>query len=78
MNAYEYYRALHPEISKDDVNNYVENYRNSDTEKADLVTFYVNYKGDMKGLLENIIASENSDVPRFLKFFREQIKEGKL
>jgi len=32
----------------------------------------------MRGLLENIIASENSDVPRFIEFYETQIKDKKL
>jgi len=32
----------------------------------------------MKGLLENIIASENGDIERFIAFFIDQIKEGNL
>ena len=69
MNAYEYYRAMHPEITKTDFKSYISKYRHSDTEKEDLLTFYNQYKGDMRGLLENIIASENSDVPRFIEFY---------
>ena len=78
MNAYEYYRALHPEITKDDFKSYIKNFKNSDTEKSDLIAFYKQSKGDMRGLLENIIASENEDVPRFIAFYDEQISLGKL
>jgi DnaJ-class molecular chaperone len=69
MNAYEYYRALNPEITKKDYKSYIATYKNSDTEKEDLKKFYNEMKGDMRGLLEHIIASENSDIPRFIEFF---------
>lgn len=36
------------------------------------------YSGNVRLLLENIICSKNEDVPRFLKFYDEMIKEGKL
>ena len=40
MNAYEYYRALNPEISKDDFDNYIEKFKGSKQEEEDLVNFY--------------------------------------
>jgi len=78
MNAYEYYRALNPEISKKDYKTYIEKYKNSQDEKEDLKKFYNNMKGDMKGLLEHIIASENCDIPRFIEFFNNCFKDGSL
>ena len=32
----------------------------------------------MGGLVEHIIASENDDIPRFIKFFERMFKERKL
>jgi len=40
MNAYEYYRAMHPEITKTDVKTFMEKYRFSDEEKRDLIKFF--------------------------------------
>jgi DnaJ family protein C protein 9 len=60
---------LHPEISKDDFKSYTAKYRNSETEKKDLIEFYEKHGGNMKGLLESIIASENGDVKRFIEFY---------
>ena len=78
MNAYEYYREMHPEITKDDYTSYVDKFRGSKQEEADLLKFYEDQKGDVRGLLENIIASRNKDIPRFIEFFEKQIKEGTL
>jgi DnaJ family protein C protein 9 len=78
MNAYEYYRSMHPEITKSDFKSYIDGYRFSETENNDLLEFYEKYDGDMRGLLENIIASENSDVERFIKYYQDQIKAGTL
>ena len=69
MNAYEYYRSINPEITTKDYDSYIARYRKSKEEEDDLINFYVDYEGDMKGLLENIIASENSDVSRFIQFY---------
>lgn len=32
----------------------------------------------MKKLLETIILSKNEDIPRFLKFYDQQIEQGNL
>ena len=57
MNAYEYYRAMHPEIKKDDVEDFLTKYKGSEEEEKDLIKFYKQTKGNIKGLLENIIGS---------------------
>ena len=78
MNAYEYYRALNPEIEKADYKNYIANFVGSEEEAGDLINFYEEFEGDMKGILEHIIASTNESVPRFLAFYEEQFKKGEL
>ena len=40
LNAYEYYRALHPEITKKDYKRFVSEYKNSEEERQDLLDFY--------------------------------------
>ena len=40
MNAYEYYRAMHPEIKKDDVEDFLTKYKGSEEEEKDLIKFY--------------------------------------
>ena len=37
MNAYEYYREVHPEITKDDFDHYIEKFRGSKQEEQDLI-----------------------------------------
>mmetsp|Transcript_1322 Transcript_1322/g.1704 ORF Transcript_1322/g.1704 Transcript_1322/m.1704 type:complete len:182 (+) Transcript_1322:349-894(+) len=78
MNAYEYYRTLHPEISKDDYETFIDKYRGSDEEVEDLKKFYIEQAGDVKGLLENIIASRNEDKDRLISKIEELIKKGEL
>ena len=74
LNAYEYYRALHPEITKKDYKRFVSEYKNSEEERQDLLDFYEENEGDITGILECIMCSENEDLPRFVKFFEESIK----
>jgi len=78
MNAYEYYRALNPEIEKTDYKNYIAGYVGSEEEETDLINFYEEFGGDMKGILEHIIASNNDSVPRFLEFYEAQFNKGEL
>jgi DnaJ family protein C protein 9 len=78
MNAYEYYRSCHPEISKDDVTTYTNKYKGSKDEEEDLIVFYNKYHGNITKILEHIIASETSDISRFIKFFIQCFEDGRL
>jgi hypothetical protein len=40
-------------------------YKGTDDEKNDIIAFYNKNKGDIKFILEEIILSDNSDVPRY-------------
>ena len=78
LEAYNYYRSLHPEISKADVKSFADRYKGSEDEQEDLIEFYEEHDGDVTNILQHIICSSNDDVPRYLKFFDEQIKAGSL
>ena len=71
MDCYEYYRATHPEITKSDYKSFASEYQKSEEEEQDLLDFYEEYEGDITGILECIMCSENEDLPRFIKFFEE-------
>ncbi|CAD8109177.1 unnamed protein product [Paramecium sonneborni] len=77
-NAYEFYRNLYPKISKEDIDKYEVKYRFSNEEEKDLIEFYNKNNGNVKCLLENIILSKNEDIPRFLEFYDEMIKQKKI
>jgi len=76
MDAYTYYRTLHPELTKQDVSSFAERYRNSADEQQDLLSYYSSHGGDLTHILQHIICSVNDDIPRFLAFFDEQIRTG--
>ncbi len=78
LDAYEYYRAMHPEITKQDVKSFAERYRNSKEEEEDLLEFYDEHDGDISNILEHIICSSNADKDRFVAFFEAQIKLGTI
>ncbi len=74
-NTYMYFRDIYPTITKNDIENFSENYIGSEMEKEDLIDFYNSYDGDMKGLLENIPLSSNESVKRYLHIYDELFKE---
>ena len=76
VEAYQYYRSEFPELREKDIESFEEKYRHSIEEKEDLIEFYIDNKGNMKFILQNIILSRNSDLTRFLKFFDKEIKSG--
>ena len=76
--AYEYYRTIYEELTAEDIEGFASRYRESDTEKEDLVAFYKDYDGDMTQLLEHIPCSQNDDVERFITFYEEKIADGTL
>jgi len=78
VNAYEYYRAMHPEISKQDFTSFAERYRHSEEEQEDLIAFYEEMEGDISTILQCIMCSENDDLPRFIEFYEKMIAAGDL
>lgn len=78
LEAYDFYREMHPEITKKDFKSFAERYKNSDEEAQDLIEFYEEQEGDMTKILEFIMCSENEDLPRFLAFFDAKIASGEL
>lgn len=78
VNAYEYYRAMHPEIKKADFKSFKERYQGSEEEQEDLVAFYEENEGNITTILECIMCSENDDLPRFIEFYESQIAKGEL
>jgi hypothetical protein len=43
-----------------------------------LLQYYEDHKGKMAQLIESIPLSSNDDVPRFIQFFEDQIKNGSI
>ena len=78
VNAYEYYRAMHPEITKKDFRSFAERYKQSEEEQEDLLQFYQEMEGDISTILQCIMCSENEDLPRFIEFFEAAIARGDL
>ena len=78
LNAYEYYRAMHPLITKDDYKGFAARYRNSDEEAQDLLDYFADNEGDVTNILMAIMCSVNDDAGRFVKFFEDKIAAGAI
>ena len=76
--AYQQYRAVFPEVTKEDYEAYISSYKGSPQEFSDLRHFYEDHNGDVTNILEWIIASANEDIDRFVAFFESEISSGKL
>jgi DnaJ family protein C protein 9 len=78
QSAYEFFRSFFPRVKPEDISGYAKTYKHSEQEKHDLREFFVKSNGNMEKLLQSIILADSADIDRFVKFFREEIKEGKL
>lgn len=77
-NTYQYYRLIYPKIKLEDIDSYAKKYRGSEMEKEDLVNFYNDNNGNIMNILMEIPLSRNEDVERFIIFYDEEIKSGRL
>ena len=76
--TYNYYRTIYPRLNLEDIDKFSKQYRNGEEEKEDLVNFYIENKGDITLILENIPLSRNEDVERFVEFYEALIEEGQI
>lgn len=74
--AYEFFRGT--PIDTDDIDAYLDGYRGSVVEEADLLAFFKDNDGDITLLLSYIVGSRDEDVPRYLAFFQRAIADGRL
>jgi DnaJ family protein C protein 9 len=53
---------MNPELKKEDIKCFSERYKHSEEEQEDLIDFYEEHEGDITGILESIICSNNDDL----------------
>jgi len=51
VNAYEYWRAMHPFVTKEDYKGFAARYRGSEEEAQDLLDYFANNEGDVTDIL---------------------------
>ncbi|XP_045159631.2 dnaJ homolog subfamily C member 9-like isoform X2 [Mercenaria mercenaria] len=69
-----YWRLLFRKVTTDDIKDFEKNYKGSQEELDDLKTAYVEFKGDMEEILNNVMCSHTDDEPRFSKVIKDWIK----
>ena len=76
VKAYQYFRNEFPELREKDIRSFEDKYRFSNDEEKDLIDFFIDNEGDLTYILQNIILSKNSDIPRFLKFYDQILNKN--
>jgi len=74
--AYTFYRAMYKAVTKEDIECFEKRYRGSQEEIEDIVSFYEEFEGDVKHILEWIPLSRNEDIQRFIEIIEKLIAEG--
>jgi DnaJ family protein C protein 9 len=73
----EYWRGLFKKVTKEDVDKFFSDYKDSAEERADLLRLYEKHKGDMNLLMQEMISSDDlENEPRFRSIILEAIEQG--
>ncbi|KAL4235979.1 DnaJ subfamily C member 9 [Mactra antiquata] len=73
-----YWRLLFRKVTTDDIKDFEKTYKGSKEELEDLKTAYVEFKGDMEEILNNVMCSTVDDEPRFNKIIKDWIKSKEV
>lgn len=76
--AYNYYRDRYHQVTPEAINDFAATYKNSEMEREDLISYYLDYDGDMSSILLCVPLSEREDLPRFWKIYAQLIKSKQL
>lgn len=78
-DLYDYYRAMHAPVTKEAIDDFAASYQGSDEEKADVVSYYQKFKGDMNQVFQWVILSDPEiDSVRFMEYIEEALSHGKV
>ncbi len=78
VDAYLYYREKYKQIDEQDIIDFEKHYKGGPEEEEDLIDYYFELEGDMTHLLEHIPLSTEKDIPRFIKYYEDQIDAGEI
>lgn len=74
----QYWRLLFKKITVDDIKNFEEKYKESEEELNDLKQAYLDGKGSMDYILDNVLCCSIDDEPRFTKILQGWIEEDEV
>ncbi|VDN05286.1 unnamed protein product [Thelazia callipaeda] len=72
------WKSCFKKMTMDDIEQYVENYKNSNEERAAVKEAYIKHEGDMGKILNDILGVSYKDEDRLRGIIREMIKTGEL
>ncbi|XP_058697352.1 dnaJ homolog subfamily C member 9 [Poecile atricapillus] len=73
----EYWHLLF-KVTVKDIEDFQNNYKNSEEELADVKAAYVNFKGDMDRIMESVMCVDYTDEPRIREMIKQGIDSGEL
>lgn len=72
---YNYYRAMYAKVTEDDLEQFHASFKGGDEERAELLKYYRQFKGDMAKVFEWVMCSdEAADAHRFMDILDAAIK----
>ena len=74
--AYERFRGVR--VTEQDIEAALKSFRGSPEEEKDLIEVFLMRKGDVTDALAFVVGSTDEDVPRFVEFWAEALKSGRL
>jgi len=73
-----YWRILFKKVTKSDIEMFESEYKQSDKEREDLKKYYIEFEGDMKEILDNMMCSTADDEDRFAETINEWLSKGEV
>ncbi|NXC27930.1 DNJC9 protein, partial [Campylorhamphus procurvoides] len=73
----EYWQLLF-KVTVKDIEDYQRRYKDSEEELADVKAAYLNFKGDMDRIMENVMCVDYTDEPRIRAMIEQAIDSGEL
>ncbi|KAG5416230.1 hypothetical protein IGI04_003797 [Brassica rapa subsp. trilocularis] len=78
-NLRDFFNALYKKVTEEDIEEFEENYRGSESEKKDLIELYTKFKGKMSRLFCSMLCSDPKlDSHRFKDIIDEAIAAGEV
>ncbi|NXI40542.1 DNJC9 protein, partial [Galbula dea] len=75
---HQYWRLLFQKITVKDIEDFEKNYKDSEEELADIKAAYVDFEGDMDGIMESVLCVDYTDEPRIRKIIEKAIDAGEV
>lgn len=75
---YEYWRLLFAKVSVKDIEEFTNNYKDSEEELKDLKAAYTEYVGDMDKIIDSVLCATTEDEARFTTILKDLVSKGEL